>query len=95
MIVVFTAEAEAGLETIGDFIELDNPATGRDLYRRIAAALPRHCRDAPGLSLLPRHEERGIRRRVHGRCLILYREEPGRILILHILHGAMDLDALI
>jgi plasmid stabilization system protein ParE len=32
----------------------------------------------------------GVRRRVHGNDMILYRVEAERVLILHIVHGARD-----
>ena len=45
--------------------------------------------------VVPRYEHHGIRRRVHGRYLIFYRIGPGRITILHILNGAMDVEAIL
>jgi plasmid stabilization system protein ParE len=40
--------------------------------------------------LFERHRSSGIRRRVHGNCLIFYRVSADTLEIMHILHGAMD-----
>ena len=45
--------------------------------------------------LLPRHESNDIRRRVHGNYLIFYRIRAERVEIIHILHGAMDYEAVL
>lgn len=45
--------------------------------------------------LLPRHRSSGIRRRVHGNYLIFYRVEGDIVEIVHILHGAMDYEAVL
>ena len=45
--------------------------------------------------LLPGHEADGIRRCVFRQYLILYRIHSGSVEILHILHGARDIDALL
>jgi plasmid stabilization system protein ParE len=51
------------------------------------------CRK-PG-PVVPRHEHHGIRRRVHGRYLIFYRIGADYITNLHILNGAMDVEAIL
>jgi plasmid stabilization system protein ParE len=45
--------------------------------------------------VVPRHEHNGVRRRVHGRYLIFYRIEEAQITILHVLNGAMDVEAIL
>ncbi len=45
--------------------------------------------------VVSRYEKHGIRRRVHGRYLIFYRIDAGRITVLHILSGAMDFEAIL
>ncbi|MDO5643358.1 MAG: type II toxin-antitoxin system RelE/ParE family toxin [Paracoccus sp. (in: a-proteobacteria)] len=95
MIVFLTAAAEADLESIGDYIARDNPARAasfvRELYQR--------CLDIADMPeawpVVPRYEALGIRRRVHGRYLIFYRIGVDRITVLHILNGAMDIDAIL
>jgi toxin ParE1/3/4 len=95
MIVELTAAAEADLEAIGDYIARHNPVRAlsfvRELYLR--------CLDIADMPeawpVVPRYEHHGIRRRVHGRYLIFYRVGAGRITILHILNGAMDVEAIL
>ena len=45
--------------------------------------------------LLPRYRSSGIRRRVYGRYLIFYRIQEDTVQIIHILHGAMDYEAIL
>jgi toxin ParE1/3/4 len=88
--VVFTREAETGLERIGDFIAQDSPRraiTFIDELREKALGLAHSPHAFP---LVTRYEALGVRRRVHGQYLILYRVDPDAIVILHILHGAQD-----
>ncbi|KAF0114660.1 MAG: toxin (ParE-type) of toxin-antitoxin system [Rhodobacteraceae bacterium] len=94
MIVELTATAEADLEYIGDYIARDNPARATSFVRE----LYRSCLDIADMPeawpVVPRYEHHGIRRRVHGRYLIFYRVGAGRVTILHVLNGAMDVEAL-
>ena len=95
MIVDITAEAEADLEAIGDYIARDNPVRAisfvRELYQRCL-----ELADMPeAWTVVPRYEHQDIRRRVHGRYLIFYRIGPDRITILHVLNGAMDVEAIL
>ena len=39
---------------------------------------------------VPGHHKSGIRRRVHGNYLIFYKVGRDRIVVIRILHGAMD-----
>ena len=45
--------------------------------------------------LLPRYQRSGIRRRIYGRYLIFYRVEEDTVQIVHVLHGAMDYEAIL
>ena len=95
MMVEFTATAEADLEAIGDYIALDNPVRAisfvRELYRSCT-----ELADMPeAWPVIPRYEQHGIRRRVHGRYLIFYRVAAERIVVLHVLNGAMDVEAVL
>ena len=95
MIVDMTATAEAELEALGDYIARDNPHCAASLVRE----LHRCCLDIAEMTeawpVVRRYEHHGIRRRVHGRYLIFYRIGDDRITILHILNGAMDVDAIL
>lgn len=95
MKVDFTSAAEAELEAIADHIARDNPARAmsfvRELYER--------CLDIADMPeawpIVPRYEHHRIRRRVHGRYLIFYLKGDDRITILHVLNGAMDVEAIL
>lgn len=95
MIVHLTAEAEFDLEAIGDFIARDNPARALSFLRELRGK----CLDLADMPerfpVVPRYETTGVRRRVHGDYLIFYRVEPGRVVILHILHGAQNYTAIL
>jgi toxin ParE1/3/4 len=95
MIVELTAAAEADLESIGDYIARDNPVRALSFVRE----LYRSCLDIADMPeawpAVPRYEHHRIRRRVHGRYLIFYRFGAGRITILHVLNGAMDVEAIL
>ncbi len=90
MKVDITAEAQRDLEAIGDYIARDDPGRAVMFLRELRAKcldLATHPRRFP---LVRRYEAWGVRHRVHRSHLIFYRIEPERVLILHILHGAMD-----
>ena len=93
MIVELTATAEADLESIGDYIARDNPVRAASFVRE----LYRSCFDIADMPeawpVVPRYEHHGLRRRVHGRYLIFYRISESQITVLHILNGAMDVEA--
>jgi toxin ParE1/3/4 len=48
---------------------------------------------APAFPLVPGHHKSGIRRRVHGNYLIFYKVARDRIVVIRVLHGAMDYEA--
>ena len=95
MIVVFTDEAEADLEQIGDYIALDNPGRAISFVEELIdrcltlAEMPR------AFALVPRYEHTGVRRLAHGRYLIFYRIGANSIEVLHILNGAMDYEPIL
>jgi toxin ParE1/3/4 len=95
MIVRLTQEAERDLERIADFIAVDSPAVAAvfiDELREKCLGLA----DFPArFPLVARYEAHGIRRRVHGKYLIFYRIEADAIIILHILNGAAEYNALL
>jgi plasmid stabilization system protein ParE len=95
VIVRLTQEAEDDLETIGDRIGQDDPA-------RAASSVAELRGQCIGLDpfperypLVPRYEVHGIRRRLHGKYLIFYRVAGEEVVVLHVLHGAMDYESLL
>ncbi len=95
MKIVFSAQAKAGLRDIALFIAQDNPARARSFVRALrdkAVALA----DAPyALPIIPRYILERIRRRPFGNYLILYRVDDEALVIVDIVHGARDYDALL
>ncbi|PJG50256.1 plasmid stabilization protein [Bradyrhizobium forestalis] len=95
MIVVITAEAEADLEDIASYVAAQSPRSALTLIR----GLREKCHtlaDAPrGYPLVPRYEQKGIRRHPFGNYLIFYRVGRDAIEVIHILHGARDYEPLI
>lgn len=95
MNVIFTAEADADLEHLGDYIAADNPARAvtfiQELRARCAAlaALPGRFPIVPG------YETHGVRRAVHGDYLIFYTTTAEAVVVLHVLHGHVDYNAVL
>ena len=92
MAIRFTPLASSDLEAIGDYIAQDNPARAysfvleiRNQCRKIASApMTYKCRPEFGGS---------IRSCAFGRYVIFYKAEDEGVLIIRILHGAMDIAA--
>ncbi len=95
MIVLFTKEAEADLERIGDYIAKDNPPREATFVEELIAQCERLAETPEGYALVPRYEHSGARRRPYGRYLIFYRAKSETIEILHILNGAQDYEAIL
>ncbi|WP_158810673.1 type II toxin-antitoxin system RelE/ParE family toxin [Beijerinckia sp. L45] len=95
MRLVFTVAARLDLVAIGDTIAQDNPVRAVSYIDEIE----RRCRkllDVPHVhALVPRHENTGLRRIVHGPYLIFYRVTGDVIEILRILHGARDYETIL
>jgi|SRR5690606_20914537 len=90
MIVYLTNEAERDLESIADYIAKDNPRRAITFVRELRST----CLNLPSMPeafpLVPRYEKYGVRRRIYRNYLIFYRLESDHIIVLHVLHGAMD-----
>jgi plasmid stabilization system protein ParE len=95
MIVEITAQAQADLEAIADYIARDSPVRAI----RFVQALRAKCLDLAEMPLafplVPRYEHHGVRRRIHGDYLIFYQAGTDRVIVYHVLHGAMDYAALL
>jgi plasmid stabilization system protein ParE len=90
MIVELADEAERDLEAIGDRIAGDNPLRAVTFIRELRARCTALTEFPERFPLVPRYEKHGVRHLVHGNYLIFYRAEAGKVVVLHILHGAMD-----
>lgn len=95
MIVVLTAEAERDLEAIGDYIAQDNPGRALTFVRDLREQCEGLVDFPKRFPLVPRYEPYGVRRRVFGNYAIFYRADADRVVVLHILHGARDYEAIL
>ena len=95
MKVIFSPEARKDLRQIGDRISLDNRPRALSFVRELIEKA-RHIGELPrAFPPVPEFAHLGIRRRVHGSYLILYRITDDRVMILRILHGARDYPSLL
>jgi plasmid stabilization system protein ParE len=93
--VVLTAEAQADLDQIADHIALDSPARALSFVGELVAAAREIGAMPRAYPLVKRYAHLEIRRRVHGAYLIFFRADADRVLIVHIVHGARDYEALL
>ena len=91
----FTAAARRELLAIGDWIARDSPRRA-SAFVEILKDRCRNITDSPeAFPLVPGYEQDGVRRRTFGNYLILYRVDAGTVIVLHVAHGARDLDAVL
>ena len=90
MMVEFSDEAEGDLERIADYIAKDSPRRALTFIQELRGKCEALAATPQGFPLVPRYEQHGIRRRVHGNYLIFYRIEDERVVIIHVLQGARD-----
>lgn len=94
MIVRITATAERDLEEIADYIAQDNPIRALTFLQELRDRCTSLADTPLGFPLVPRYEHHGIRHRVHGNYLIFYRVHESQVVVIHVLHGAMDYTSL-
>lgn len=90
MNVLFSPDAEADLETIGDYIALDNPLRAMIFVQQLRAACAELAAHPRRFEHLERFRQREVRRRVHQTYLIVYEVTETHVAIVRIVHGAMD-----
>lgn len=88
--VTLTAEAERDLEAIGDRIAEADPARALSFVGELREKSLDLAEFPERFPLVPRHDAQGVRHRVHGNTLIFYRVGPSEVVVIHVLHGAMD-----
>jgi toxin ParE1/3/4 len=95
MKLVITDEARDDLDRIAEWIARDNPRRALTFINEIEE----QCRRIPAMPvaypLLPGRKRSGLRRVVHGNYLIFYRVESRQMVIIHLLHGARDYEAIL
>ena len=95
MKVAFSDHARAGLLAIGDYIAKDSPRRAWEFIEKLEHEARQIGEMPDAFPLVPRYEQYGIRRRPFGDYLIFYRVGDDGVYIVHILHGAMDYEALL
>src|SRR5262245_18882295 len=95
MRVRLTREAEADLERIGDFIAQDNPQRALTFILELREKCLTLTDSPEAFPLVPRYQQFGVRRRIHGNYLIFYKVEGADIFVLHVLHGAMEYESIL
>lgn len=85
--VIWAEPALSDLDAIADYIALDNPEAARWLVQKIFEHVG-HLQEHPRLGSKP-EELKGWRYRqiVEPPCRIFYREDSGRVLILHVMRS--------
>lgn len=94
MACVFSPEAEADLQGIGDYIAADSPGRALSFVRELrerCRAIAAHPRAAP---LRPEYGE-GYRVAPHRQYLIIYREVGPGVRVVRVLHGMRDVRRLL
>src|SRR5262245_53019896 len=95
MQVRLTREAEADLERLGDFIAQDNPQRAMTFIAELREKCLTLADSPDAFAIVPRYQQFGVRRRVHGNYLIFYVADGASVVVLHVLHGAMDYDSIL
>ena len=94
-LVRVSAEAEADLLAILEYVSRDSNDAALRLIDRLTESATDLGTTALEHSLIPRHEETGLRRRIVGRYAIIYAIDRDNVDILHIVHGARNFAALL
>jgi toxin ParE1/3/4 len=87
--------AESDLEQIGDWIALGDPRRAITFTDQLRQRCERVGSSPRAYPLIPGHEASGIRRCVYRGYLIFYRVAPELVEVIHVLHGARDVDAIL
>jgi toxin ParE1/3/4 len=93
--VVLTLAARTDIRNIALWIRRDNPRRAISFAQELRQSCDDLGRHPERFQLVAGHEDRGVRRRVHGNYLIFYRIEPNQVTVLHVLHGARDYEAVL
>jgi toxin ParE1/3/4 len=91
--VRFSDEARNDLRRIGDYIARESPLRARDFVRELRQRAMQLGDNPLAFPLVPRHEHRGIRRRVFRNYLIFYQVQDDTVHVVHILHGVQDYES--
>lgn len=89
---IFLPAAIADLEEIGDYIARDNPRRAVSFVAELRSQCVKLTRSPEGYRLRPELGD-GIRSCAYGNYIIFFTIHADALLIVRILHGAMDIEA--
>jgi len=92
--VIFSPEAEADLESIGDYIARESPYRALSFTRQVRTACAELAAYPRRFERLNQFRQREVRRRIFQAYLIVYEVLETQVSIVRIIHGAMDRDAI-
>jgi toxin ParE1/3/4 len=95
MKVVLTEQAEIDLERIGDAIAHESPRRAVSFVAELREKCGSLAATPKAFPVIGRYKRVAIRRRVHGEYLIFYRLGRRALVVLRILHGAMNYEELL
>lgn len=95
MRVVITVEAQNDLAEIAAYLRDESPVQAGIIINRLELACLDLSRSAGHYPLLPRFQDRGVRRRVVVPYNVIYRVRDDLVEIVHVLHGARDADRIL
>lgn len=93
--VVLSRTAEAELEAIADHIARDSPVRALSFVEELRAVCDLLAEHPERFPLTPRYAGLGVRRRAYRDYLVFYRVTAEAVEVLHVVHGARDVEALL
>lgn len=82
--------ALADFDAIYDYIARDNPRAAAQVLRSLDRSI-QQLADQPKLGKVFRHRRHRLRLLIHGDYLVFYRERPGVIEIVRVIHGRRNI----
>lgn len=95
MNLLLTEKSEVDLESIAAYIKQSNPKRSATFVKELFLACEGVARRPLAFPLAPRLAAVGIRRRVFGNYLIFHRASADVVLILRVLHTALNHERLL
>jgi len=89
--VIWTEPALNDLDTIADYIALDNPQAARDLVQRVFRHVEQLIEFPESGSKPPELKRTRYRQIVEPPCRVFYRIDEGKVFIVYVMRGEMRL----
>lgn len=91
--LIITAHARADLQEIHSHIARDNPGAARRFVTRLRSKA-RQLAETPGMGRIREDLRPHLFSFPVGQYVLFYREQPGGIVLVRVIHGSRDLPAL-